>query len=143
MIRTINEFNLLKKWVLDICNTNNYLIPSIGMMLETKDAIENINDFSDVDFISIGTNDLTEELYNFDRMTELNNHQLYIDDLLNRITKVIKFSNDNNIDLCLCGELATIKEVALKLYKIGIKDLSVSPQLIKHLNICYKEFISE
>ena len=143
MIRTINEFNLLKKWVLDICNTNNYLIPSIGMMLETKDAIENFNDFSDVDFISIGTNDLTEELYNFDRMTELNNHQLYIDDLLNRITKVIKFSNDNNIDLCLCGELATIKEVALKLYKIGIKDLSVSPQLIKHLNICYKEFISE
>ena len=76
-------------------------------------------------------------------MTELNNHQLYIDDLLNRITKVIKFSNDNNIDLCICGELATIKEVALTLYKIGIKDLSVSPQLIKHLNICYKEFISE
>lgn len=143
MIRTIKEFNDLKEWVLDICNTNNYLIPKIGMMLETKDAIENINTFTSVDFISVGTNDLTQELYNFDRMTELNNSQLYIDDLLARLAKVITFTNANNIELCVCGELASVKEIALELYRIGIKDISVSPQLIKHLNICYKEFTSE
>ncbi len=142
MIESKDEFDYLKNWVLKIANENNFNIPKIGMMLETKKALKYINTFEDVDFISIGTNDLTKELYNIDRNNDTE-YNSYIDDLIKELKKVVRFTEEKNIFLSVCGELAGIKEAALKFYELGIRNLSVSPVSIKALNSAYSEFIDQ
>lgn len=143
MIRANDEFLYLKEWVLKIAKSLNTNIPSLGMMLETKDALNDISSFTTPDFISIGTNDLTSELYNIDRENSSIKYQDYIDDLIDKLKIVVEHSNKYNISLSVCGELASITDIALKLYKIGIKSLSVSPSLINHLNISYLKYKNE
>jgi phosphoenolpyruvate-protein kinase (PTS system EI component) len=65
----------------------------------------------------------------------------YIDDLFDKIKPVVSFWDKNTIKLSVCGQLAGVKDVALRFYKIGIKNLSVSPSLIQLLNLCYEEYI--
>lgn len=138
MIETYNEFIYLRDWVYAIKKeiNNNYDV-QIGMMLETKAAIDSIDQFKDVDFISIGTNDLTKELYEVDRDGILD-YSLYIDDLINRLAKVVTHCNDNSISLSICGELAGIKDVVIMLYNIGVKNYSVSASNAKTLEKALK-----
>jgi phosphoenolpyruvate-protein kinase (PTS system EI component) len=135
MIRTAEEYNYLRSWIYDI--TNNKAI-KIGMMLETKEALENIKTFTNVDFISIGTNDLALELYNKPRDSEYDENITF--DMINKIIPVVKYANDNNIEISLCGEIASIPDVAYKLYEIGIKNLSVSTSALNNLNHTYSKF---
>ena len=108
------------------------------MMLETKKALEYIEDFKDVDFISIGTNDLVYELYQIrrDKLSRID----YIDKLIESLKGVVKFAKDNNISLSICGEIAAISNIAIKFYEIGIKNLSVNTSSIKNLNLSYSEY---
>lgn len=142
MIETKKEFDYLREWVLRIAKENNYRKPLIGMMLETKNALINVREFTNTDFISLGTNDLCSELYHIDRENRMNNFNEFIDDLLEKLKDVVDFCNKRDICLSVCGELASVKEVALRFYKLGIKNLSVSSSCIQMLNNCYTEFIS-
>ena len=142
MIETKEEFEFLKNWVIKIQKENNYNLPLIGMMLETKKALRNINDFTDVDFISIGTNDLTKELYNINR-NETQGYETFIDDLINELRNVVVFTREHGILLSVCGELASIKDVAIRFYELGITSLSVSPAMIRNLNSAFTEFTNK
>ena len=140
MITSNSEFEYLRDWVLRVAKKNGYNTPLIGMMLETKSALMNIDTFVKADFISIGTNDLTKELYDINRDMSISEIDKYLSKLLIDIKSVVDFCNKMNICLSVCVELASIKYVALKFYEIGIKNLSVSPSLIRTLNISYEEF---
>lgn len=140
MIESKEEFLYLKRWVLKIREENQYNMPKIGMMLETKEALEHIEEFSDADFISIGTNDLTNQLYQISRDDGIDRMDSYIDDLLVKLKKVVKFCDDNNICLSVCGELASVTNAAISFYKIGIRNLSVAPSAIRMLNMVYDEY---
>lgn len=143
MIETYDEFLYLKEWVLKIkkgLNDNSYL--EIGMMLETKKALENIKDFKDVSFISLGTNDLTSELFNLKR-EETINYKEYIKDLLDKLSIVVAHANKYNICLSICGELAGIKSVVKRLYRLGIKNFSVSVANVRNLNQALLEELEE
>lgn len=140
MIETPSEFNFLREWVLKIAKENNYLVPKIGMMLETREALNNILEFKNVDFISIGTNDLTHDVYHVNRDDALDLFDNYIEDLIEKLKVVVRFCKESNIYLSVCGELASIKEAALRFYEIGIKNLSVSPSMIRTLNSIYSDY---
>lgn len=134
MIETEEEFLYLKNWVLRIKEEiNDKSVIKIGMMLETKKAVHDIESFEGVDFMSLGTNDLTKELYNISR-EEQTNYSLYIVDLLKVLKRIAKSCAKKNIELSICGELAGIKEVAVMLYKCGIRRFSVSASSIKNIN---------
>ncbi len=127
MIETYEEFAYLRdlvfKYKKELGNTN---FIKIGMMLETKAAIDNLDDFKDVDFISLGTNDLTHELYGIDRQN-ISSYSTYIDSLIEVIKRVVEHTKKYNIELSMCGELAGIKEVTEKLLSVGLRNFSVSP----------------
>ncbi len=142
MIETEEEFIYLKNWVLRLANEGGYNIPKIGMMLETKKALATIETFIEPDFLSIGTNDLTHELYNISRDDETNEIFNHIQELLESLKKVVEFCKKRDICLSICGELASIKDVAKEFYKIGIKNLSVSPASMVMLNMAYDEYIN-
>ena len=139
MIETYKEFKLLRKWVIKIAKKNKYKIPKIGMMLETKEALYSIKKFKHVDFISVGTNDLTSELYGVDRSQGMSDIY-YAPDLMKKLSSVVDFAKKKKFSLSVCGELASIKDAAIMFYKIGIRNLSVSPSLIRILNMSIEEF---
>jgi len=143
MIESNEEFIYLKNWVSRIALEDNLNIPKIGMMLETKEALNNIESFKLVDFISIGTNDLTSELYKLDRDNAIERLDEYKSDLVDRLKIVVNFCHKNNISLSICGELASVPSIANLFYRIGIKNLSVSPSSIRTLNSIYTDFINE
>lgn len=142
MIETYEEFRYLRDWVYKIKREEeNYSFIKVGMMLETKSAIEHLEDFKDIDFMSLGTNDLTSELYNIKR-SEVLNYNLFIDDLIERLKKVSEHCRNYNIDLSICGELAGCSDVTKKLYEIGIRNYSVSASNAKTLEQSLKECLN-
>ena len=112
-------------------------------MLETESALSKIKEFRGIKFISIGTNDLVKDIYKIDRETAVDRLDEYKDDLIKRLPPVVEFAERKNIILSVCGELASIPEVAEEFYKIGIKNLSVSPSLVNMLNIAYQDYMNK
>ena len=140
MIFSNDEFLYLRDWVRNIAFRFDYKVPPIGMMLETKEALENIKTFKKPDFISVGTNDLVKSLYNLDRENSFDYIDNFQSDLLNKLDEVVKYCKENKIRLSVCGELASIPELAKEFYNIGITNLSVSPSLVGMLNIAYQNY---
>ncbi len=140
MIETNADFEYLRDWVLRISKKNNFKMPIIGMMLETKSALENISDFVKTDFISVGTNDLTKDVFGIERTNSYEMVVEHVKDLINLLKPVVEFCKRNNKSLSVCGELASIVDIAYNFYKIGIRNLSVSPSMMKMLNKSYKKY---
>ncbi len=140
MIETNADFEYLRDWVLRICKKNGFSTPLIGMMLETKSALEHISEFVKTDFISVGTNDLTKDLFGIDRNNSFDVIKEHFIDLITLLKPVVEFCDKNNKCLSVCGELASIVDIAVNFYKIGIKNLSVSPSMMKMLNKRYIKY---
>lgn len=140
MITSYREFIFLKNWVLKIKKENK---PDsqikIGMMLETKEALFHLTDFKDVDFISMGTNDLVLSIYHINRDMQHQKLQKYLDDLIDKTKEIVAFCNRYHICLSICGELAAIGPALKEFMKIGIKNFSVAVPAIRTLNKIYKE----
>ncbi len=141
MIRSAQEFEFLKKWVLHIQKEmKNTSHVEFGIMLETKEALEDIETFQDVHFISVGTNDLIYSIYHIHRDKQKNELEQYLNDLLFQLSRVVQFCSKEGIDLSICGELAAIGPALREFVKIGVKSFSVAAPAIKVLNHIYKEF---
>lgn len=139
MIETIDEFKYLRDWTIKLkreASNDSYV--KIGMMLETKKALENISDFKDIDFMSIGTNDLTSELYHLNR-NEMLDYDSYIDSLIDKLKIVVEHCQMYNIELSICGELAGVPEVFKRLYSIGIRQFSISTSNAKAIDVAIKD----
>lgn len=140
MIKSNNEFVFLKNWVNRIkekyCKDKKVLI---GMMLETKEAINALETFKDVDFISLGTNDLVLSIYHIERDEQHIKMQKYIHHLLDEIKRIVKFCDQNHIELSICGELAAIELALREFIKVGVKNFSVASPAIRVLNKVYKD----
>ena len=132
MIESFKQYQELKKYVVKLAREEGLKVPPIGMMLETQGALINLNDFKTVDFISVGTNDLTSELFNISRDNLVLFDDLY-DKLLKELEKIIQFCSKNNISLSVCGELVSKKEFAKKCFKIGLEKVSISPYFINNI----------
>lgn len=132
MIESFKQYQDLKKYIIKLARENNQKVPQIGMMLETQTALINLEEFRNVDFISVGTNDLTSELFNISRDDVVLYDQLY-DNLLDVLKKIITFSDKNNVPLSVCGELISKKEFARKCITAGLKNISISSHFINNI----------
>lgn len=98
--------------------------PKIGIMIESEKAIKNIKQLVvETDFISIGTNDLTESLYNISRTNS--KEILDYSKLLQAIKIVVENSHKHNKKVCICGDFATNLKYTETLVKMCIDRLSV------------------
>ncbi|MDE6584278.1 MAG: hypothetical protein K2K15_02640 [Anaeroplasmataceae bacterium] len=141
MITSVEEFDFLKKWVLQIqkeIKDSSHI--EFGIMLETKEALENIRTFDTADFISIGTNDLVYSIYHIHRDDQTNDLESYLKDLILKLQAVVEFCKEKKIVLSICGELAAIGPALREFVRIGVQNFSVAAPAIKVLNHIYKEF---
>lgn len=102
----------------------------VGVMIEVPSACMLADDIAkEVDFFSIGTNDLIQFLLAVDRGNTLISKmfQQFHPAVLRAIDKIIKSAHKNNIPVSICGEMASDPIAAIVLIGLGIDELSVVP----------------
>ncbi len=104
-----------------------------GIMIETPAAVM-ISDMlaKEVDFFSIGTNDLSQYTMAIDRQNPklddfLNPHH---EAVLRMIEMVCKNAHKENVWVGICGELGADLELTERFLKMGVDELSVSPSYV-------------
>ena len=105
----------------------------IGIMVETPSAALMASTLArDVNFFSIGTNDLTQYTLAVDRGNELVS-TLYssVDPAVLRLIRtVIQDAYKAQIDLSVCGEMASEPEYIMLLLGMGVRTISLAPPMI-------------
>jgi phosphoenolpyruvate-protein phosphotransferase (PTS system enzyme I) len=108
----------------------------VGIMVETPSAALTASSFArDVAFFSIGTNDLTQYTLAVDRGNELVS-SLYspVDPAVLRLIRtVIQDAHKAQIDLSICGEMASEPEYIMLLLGMGVRTLSLSSPMIPEI----------
>ena len=123
-----------------------YKIPEQGIMIETPAAVM-ISDrlAEEVDFFSIGTNDLTQYTLAIDRQNEK------LDDFYNphheAILRMIQMVVDN-AHKCgkwagICGELGADATLTEQFVRMGLDELSVAPSMVLKLRKIVREIKTE
>ena len=104
-------------------------LPKIGAMIEVPSAVYQIEDIcSLVDFVSIGTNDLTQYLLAVDRNNE-NVAELYSSlhpAVLKAMCQIVEGAALSNTPVSVCGELAGDPLGVMAILGMGIDHLSMS-----------------
>ncbi len=105
----------------------------LGVMIETPAAAVSASTFpSDVDFFSIGTNDLVQYTLAVDRgnanlasrFTPLHPSILHL------IRGIVGVADAAHLELCVCGEMASQPLMAFALIGLGLRQLSVAPRSV-------------
>lgn len=109
-------------------------IPKLGAMIETPAAaLAAAGIAENADFLSLGTNDLTQYIFAADR--ENASVDPYYDDTQDVIFNLLKTVCDDvpHMPLSICGELAGRFEHAARIIECGISTFSVAPPAIPAL----------
>lgn len=142
MVVSVKEVIELKKIVEkvknDLANENIPLANNVklGIMVETPAAVFISDELAkEVDFFSIGTNDLTQYSLAIDRQNgkvgdKFESHHPAI---LRMIKMVVDNAHKNGIEVGICGELAADESLTETFLAFGIDELSMTPSFI--LNI--------
>ncbi|NGX33929.1 MAG: Phosphoenolpyruvate-protein phosphotransferase [Candidatus Anoxychlamydiales bacterium] len=124
-VKDLSEIILIKKIIKSI-QEDLKISPStikIGSMIETPAAALMVDEIAkEVDFLSIGTNDLSRYTFASNKISLKELHPA-----LEKFFKmIIKAAKDSNKPMFLCGEMIADKKILEKLYNLGIKNFSVS-----------------
>ena len=117
----------------------------LGIMIETPSAALIADALApEVDFFSIGTNDLVQYTLAVDRGNELvsNLYQNYHPAVLKLIKQTIEAGQRHNLWVGLCGEMAGDPLATTLLIGLGIEELSLNPTtipLVKRI-VCTTEY---
>ncbi|BGI51288.1 MAG: phosphoenolpyruvate-protein phosphotransferase PtsI [Buchnera aphidicola (Ceratovacuna japonica)] len=148
MIISLEEINFLKKEIQKIktkLNKENIIYNKnieIGIMIETPAAALISNTLAkEVDFFSIGSNDLTQYTLAVDRGNDLvsNLYNPMHPAVIKLIKIVVKASHKNGKWTGICGELASNPLATKFLLKIGIDEFSVNSPDIPNIKKIIRE----
>ncbi|MBQ8166044.1 MAG: phosphoenolpyruvate--protein phosphotransferase, partial [Lachnospiraceae bacterium] len=105
----------------------------LGVMIETPAAVMISDELAkEVDFFSIGTNDLTQYTLAIDRQNaKLDNiYDSHHPAVLKMIKMVVDNGHKEGIWVGICGELGADTSLTEEFIKMGVDELSVSPGYI-------------
>ena len=118
----------------------------IGIMIETpSSALTAFSLARDVDFFSIGTNDLTQYTLAVDRGNELVATLYSSSDpaVLRLIRTVIQDAHKAQIGISVCGEMASEPEYIMLLLGMGIRTLSLTAPMIPEIKQMIRSVTTE
>lgn len=108
----------------------------VGMMVEVPSAALMADDFaSEVDFFSIGTNDLIQYTLAVDRANPAvaNLYSSADPSILRLIRMVAQAGAEHNIPVNVCGQMSSDPVYTALLVGLGLRQLSVTPQAIPEI----------
>jgi len=127
-----NTRNDLRKERPDITAT-----PQLGIMIEVPSAAM-VADYlaKEVDFFSIGTNDLIQYLLAIDRgndeVTYL--YEPFHPGFIRIMQRIVRAANEEGIDISCCGEMASSPLYVCLLLHLGLRNLSMNPSSIPNIH---------
>lgn len=138
MITTLEEVRKVKSMVSKAAQQlrlekKEFSEVQVGMMLEVPAAAISIKDMlPEVDFVSIGSNDLVQYLMAADRDNPKVSHlcQPLAPPVLKVLSHVIKSCARAGKPLTLCGEMAGQPRAFVLLFAMGLRSFSMSPAFI-------------
>ncbi|MFA9463677.1 MAG: phosphoenolpyruvate--protein phosphotransferase [Velocimicrobium sp.] len=141
MIISLEEVYQIKQIVTEVKTELNQMeIPfkevELGIMIETPAAALISDELAkEVDFFSIGTNDLTQYTLAIDRQNAKLDpfYQSHHKAVLRLIQMVIENGHNNGIWVGICGELGGDLTLTETFLSMGVDELSVSPSLVLKL----------
>lgn len=107
----------------------------LGIMIEVPSAAVMAREFSkEVDFVSIGTNDLVQYLMAVDRGNDLVSelYQEFSPVVINTLKHIIDETKKSKKSVSLCGEMAADTLAMPLLIGLGLESLSMSPSTIPY-----------
>ncbi|MCM1570053.1 MAG: phosphoenolpyruvate--protein phosphotransferase [Roseburia sp.] len=107
--------------------------PEQGIMIETPAAVMVSGELAkEVDFFSIGTNDLTQYTLAVDRQNARLDrfYDAHHPAVLRMIRMVVENAHKEGIWVGICGELGADKELTKEFLAMGVDELSVAPESI-------------
>ena len=108
----------------------------VGIMIEVPSAALQARVFArEVDFFSIGTNDLIQYTVAVDRGNEriASLYSAAHPAVLELVRQVIQVADQANMEVSLCGEMAGEPEFAMLLIGLGLRNLSITPPAIPEI----------
>jgi len=107
-----------------------------GAMVETPAAVEMAPDLADeVEFLSIGTNDLIQYVFVVDREDPRMSmeQQAYHPAILRMVNRVVRSAHEKGKPVAVCGEMASNPDLAIVLTALGVDTLSITPRKIPEI----------
>lgn len=127
----------------EILKEIEFLNAKVGVMIETPASVQTIRKLCEegIDFISFGTNDLTQYTLAIDRGNT--NVQYIYNELhpaiFNQIKYVINTCKRFNVETSICGQAGSKKEMVKFLVRKGIDSISVNPDAAQEIAKFVKE----
>jgi pyruvate, water dikinase len=129
--------------VKEILKEINFSEVKLGIMVETPAAVQLIKEFCEegIQFISFGTNDLTQYMLAVDRGNEevQNLYDEMHPAVLYQLEFVIRVCKRNNVETSICGQAGSKKEMVKFLVEKGIDSISVNADMAKEIS----DYVSE
>ena len=119
---------------------------NIGIMIEVPSAAVMAEEFAaEVDFISIGTNDLIQYLLAVDRGNEIVSslYQEFHPAVIRTLYKIIHSSKQGEAKVSICGEMAGDILATPLLVGMGLDSMSVSAATIPHIKKIIRSIVYE
>ena len=141
MIISVGEVRKIKEIVAEVERELKemgiqYRIPEQGIMIETPASVIISDELAkEVDFFSIGTNDLTQYTLAIDRQnSKLDDfYDSHHPAILKMIKMVVDSAHAAGIWAGICGELGADTELTEEFVNMGLDELSVSPSMVLKL----------
>ena len=145
MVIDVHQMQRLLTIIREVIVTESGLAENVrvGAMFEVPSACLQADlIMREVDFASIGSNDLIQYLFAVDRNNELVSDDYNPDHpvLWSVLESLSRSAQTHNKPLTICGEMAGRSSMVARLLRIGITALSVSPRLIPRIRNEMSEF---
>ena len=130
MVSTLEDLYTTRRLIKEIAKKEGKEPLPMGVMIETPSAALIAEKLADnVDFFSIGSNDLTMYTLAADRgNVELRKYQDPLHpSVLKLINNVISTGTNKGIEVSVCGEMASDSIASIILYSLGLRVFSLSP----------------
>lgn len=131
MVTLPDDVRFVRERLIALCEKSALAVPQLGAMIETPAAALSAGAIAPyVDFMSFGTNDLTQYVFAADRENAA--VEAYFNDSSDVIFRLIAMVHGElpTMPLSVCGELAGRQEHTLRLLQCGVRSLSVAAPMV-------------
>jgi phosphotransferase system enzyme I (PtsI)/phosphotransferase system enzyme I (PtsP) len=134
MVTSTSEIDKIRQLIDDACEqlqkeNLNLHKPKMGVMIEVPAAISQLPFWKHkIDFVSIGSNDLSQYLLALDRNNArvASRYDHVHPAVLHEVNRIVQIARDNNLPLSICGEMSSDPVAVALLLGMGVRSLSTS-----------------